>query len=135
MADRIYLTGNFNDWNQRELPMYQERDGAWRIALDFPQGQQFEFRYLVDGQWRTDYHADGCLTNPFGSENSLVQAEILDDGGETIAPPSTHISASDDLPVRPLDTHPAPSLKITSVRSSGRALFGQTSRPRLDDVG
>ena len=75
-ADRIYLVGDFNQWDERATPMQQERDGVWRAMIDLKWGARCEFRYLIDGQWRTDYHADGQTRNEFGSENSIVYAEL-----------------------------------------------------------
>jgi hypothetical protein len=75
-ADRIFLVGDFNQWNQSATPMQQDRDGIWRATIDLRSGTQAEFRYLIDGQWRTDYHADGHTYNSFGSENSIVRAEL-----------------------------------------------------------
>lgn len=75
-ADRIFLVGDFNGWNEQATPMQQDRDGVWRAAVDLKSGTQAEFRYLIDGQWRTDYHADGYSPNSFGTENSMVQAEL-----------------------------------------------------------
>jgi hypothetical protein len=40
-----------------------------------PAGRRYQFRYLVDGQWRTDYHADGYASNEYGSQNSVLLAE------------------------------------------------------------
>ena len=75
-ADKIFLSGEFNDWHKSDLPMRQERDGVWRVAIDLPAGKQFAFRYIVDGHWQTDYHADGCRVNKYGSEDSLVITEM-----------------------------------------------------------
>lgn len=75
-ADHVFLTGDFNDWNPHELPIRQDRDGVWRATLDLPAGQFYEFRYLIDGQWQTDYHADGFSSNNFGSYNSIVNASL-----------------------------------------------------------
>ncbi|MBV7339503.1 isoamylase early set domain-containing protein [Chloroflexi bacterium TSY] len=73
-ADKIYLTGDFNQWSQKSTPMIQERDGVWRVTIDLPVGTEHEFRYIVDGEWTTDYHADELSTNVYGSQNSLVRA-------------------------------------------------------------
>ena len=75
-ADRIYLVGDFNQWCEQATPMRQDRDGVWRATIDLKQGTQAEFRYLIDGQWRTDFHADGETTNTFGSQNSVARAEL-----------------------------------------------------------
>jgi hypothetical protein len=76
-ADRIVVSGTFNNWNERELPMHQDRDGVWRARLELPLGQRYEFRYLIDGRWQTDYHADGFTENGFGSHNSIVDLTLV----------------------------------------------------------
>jgi 1,4-alpha-glucan branching enzyme len=75
-ADRIFLVGDFNQWDQKATPMGQDRDGVWRAVLDLEHGKECEFRYLIDGQWRTDYHADGATSNGYGTENSVVRATM-----------------------------------------------------------
>ena len=75
-ADKICLTGDFNEWDETSLPMHQTRSGVWQIELDLPTGMRYEFRYLIDGHWQTDYHADGNTFNRFGTENSVVFAEL-----------------------------------------------------------
>ncbi|MDQ3247863.1 MAG: isoamylase early set domain-containing protein [Chloroflexota bacterium] len=74
-ADRIFLVGDFNGWCESATPMRQDRDGIWRATLDLPVGGQHEFRYLIDGHWKTDSHADGFAGNRYGSENSVVNVE------------------------------------------------------------
>jgi hypothetical protein len=78
-ADRIFLVGDFNHWSERSTPMRQDRDGVWRAMVDVPYGKSCEFRYLIDGQWQTDYHADSYTNNIYGTENSLVSA-VLPEG-------------------------------------------------------
>ena len=75
-ADRIFLVGDFNDWNSSVAPFAQNRDGVWRAMLDLPAGREYQFRYLVDGRWQTDLHADGWADNEFGSQNSIVDATL-----------------------------------------------------------
>ncbi len=73
-ADQVFVTGEFNNWNQRALPMKQSRDGVWRAEVDLLEGCIYQFRYLIDGRWQTDHHADGFSGNSYGSQNSLVDA-------------------------------------------------------------
>lgn len=80
-AARVAVTGDFNSWNERATPMRQERDGVWRATVELPTGRRFEFRYVIDGQWQTDYHADGYIVSDYGSENSVI------DTGEPAAEP------------------------------------------------
>jgi hypothetical protein len=76
-ADRIFVSGTFNDWNERTFPMHQDRDGVWRARLDLPLGRRYEFRYVIDGRWQTDYHADGFTENNYGSHNSIVDLSLV----------------------------------------------------------
>jgi hypothetical protein len=71
-ADQILVSGTFNQWDQRSIPMHQDRDGVWRARVELCAGQRYEFRYLIDGRWQTDYHADGFADNEFGTHNSIV---------------------------------------------------------------
>lgn len=78
-ADRIYLVGDFNEWGTNAQPFMQGRDGVWRAILDLPAGRQYQFRYLVDGNWQTDYHADGWVENEYGSQNSIVSTALAEE--------------------------------------------------------
>ena len=75
-ADRVFVAGDFNDWDEAGIPMVLTQDGVWQAALDLPAGTRHEFRYRIDGEWRTDYHADGYTSNLHGTENSVVVAEL-----------------------------------------------------------
>lgn len=75
-ADHVYVVGEFNDWDKQRLPMTQDRHGVWSATLDLPAGKTYEFRYLVDGHWLTDGHADGVVTNAYGTQNSVVQTRV-----------------------------------------------------------
>ncbi len=72
-ADRVFLAGDFNDWDEGSIPFQQDRNGVWRATMDLPMGQRFQFRYLVDGSWRTDNHADSLVENIYRTTNSVVE--------------------------------------------------------------
>lgn len=72
-ADRINLVGDFNNWDPCASPFQRMRNGVWRVTLDLPAWQRYEFRYLIDGRWSTDFHADGCAKSKFQSLNSFVE--------------------------------------------------------------
>lgn len=75
-ADRIAVIGDCNGWDQSVTPMLQDRDGVWRATIDLLSGRRCEFRYWVDGQWITDYHADDFTKNIHGSDNSIIIATL-----------------------------------------------------------
>ena len=75
-ADHIFLVGDFNDWNLSATPFVQDRDGVWWAMVDLPMGTRHEFRYRINRDWYTDYHADGWSENAHGPQNSVVEATL-----------------------------------------------------------
>lgn len=74
-GDEAYLVGDFNDWDLSATPMEKlknARYGHFKATLDLQKGQEFQFRYLVDGEWHNDWEADKYVPNPFGGDNSVV---------------------------------------------------------------
>jgi 1,4-alpha-glucan branching enzyme len=77
-ADQVFLVGDFNNWDEANIPFRQDRNGVWRATVDLPVGQRFRFRYLVDGSWRTDYHADGQEGNDYNTTDSVIETVLSD---------------------------------------------------------
>jgi hypothetical protein len=71
-ADRIVVVVEGPLVPARRHALTQERDGAWRTQLDLPSHQPYHFHYLVDGELRTDAHADGLATTVQGAYRSLI---------------------------------------------------------------
>jgi 1,4-alpha-glucan branching enzyme len=71
-GDTVYLVGDFNEWNEAETPMQQLKDGRYKVTLDLESGKEYQFRYLVDGEWHNDWEADRYAPNPFSGDNSVV---------------------------------------------------------------
>lgn len=75
-ADRVSVAGDFNGWDGQQTPMHQDRHGVWRAEVELPVGKRFEFRYLVNNHWLTDWHSDGVTANPYGTQNSIVDTTL-----------------------------------------------------------
>jgi 1,4-alpha-glucan branching enzyme len=73
-ADRLYLVGDFNDWQRTSHPLHHdERAGHWRITVDLAVGRAYQFRYLRDhDHWLNDTQADAYVINPYGTDNFVV---------------------------------------------------------------
>jgi 1,4-alpha-glucan branching enzyme len=72
-ADRIYLVGDFNNWNRTSHPMERDREGGWRITVDLEVGRSYQFRYLCDDErWINDGQADAYVLNPYGGDNFVI---------------------------------------------------------------
>jgi 1,4-alpha-glucan branching enzyme len=69
-AKKVYLAGNFNDWDTRQTPMIKDRKGIWRATLQLEAGK-YEYRFFVDGQWENDPSCTSWVPNEFGTQNCL----------------------------------------------------------------
>jgi 1,4-alpha-glucan branching enzyme len=72
-ARQVTLAGDFNGWNETSFPMALGADGWWTYRLRLAPGC-YQFRYLADREWHTDYAAFGLEHGPFGL-NSVVKVE------------------------------------------------------------
>lgn len=70
----VAVVGDFNNWDAEQGRMdYIKTRDVWKKGISFEPGETHEFRYLVDGtEWRNDEEADDYVSNPFFSENSVV---------------------------------------------------------------
>ena len=71
-GDAAYLVGDFNDWSEEATPMDQLKDGRFKATLNLDKDAEYQFRYLVDGEWHNDWEADKYVPNPFSGDNSVV---------------------------------------------------------------
>lgn len=73
-AEKIALVGEFNDWAEDELVMKKLKSGIFKIDVDLPVGNKYQYRYLVDGEtWINDWEADEYVSAPgMTEENSVV---------------------------------------------------------------
>jgi 1,4-alpha-glucan branching enzyme len=69
----VALCGEFNGWDPTTHPMRRRKDGRFTLTLSLASGQPYRFRYLLDGtHWVNDPMADAYVSNPFGSEDSVI---------------------------------------------------------------
>ncbi len=71
-ADKVVITGSFNNWRENELLMTKE-DGGWSLDYALPSGN-YEYKFIVDGRWMPDPEdplttGSGDYTNSFISIN------------------------------------------------------------------
>lgn len=69
-AKRVFLAGDFNDWDEKSHPMEKLGD-VWKLTLKLPAGE-YRFKYLVDGFWHNDLDAHKYVPNVWGSDDSVV---------------------------------------------------------------
>ena len=74
-ATQVSLVGEFNDWDENLTPMAQLKSGEFKVTVDLPTGQNYQFRYLINKSvWENDSDADSYTPSGFpGIENSVVK--------------------------------------------------------------
>jgi hypothetical protein len=74
-ASVVYLVGEFNGWDCRKHPMRKKGNGMWEKQVSLPAGR-FEYKFVVDDQWREDPLNERICFNCFGTRNSIVNVRI-----------------------------------------------------------
>jgi 1,4-alpha-glucan branching enzyme len=73
-AKTVHITGDFNNWEKKSSPLKRLKNGTFKITIDLPLGQEYQYRYLVDNNiWENDWDADKYAPSPYcDTENSVV---------------------------------------------------------------
>jgi hypothetical protein len=69
-AKKVVLAGNFNDWDKEELQMQRTEDG-WKISYVLGPGN-YQYKFIVDGNWITDPDNPHIVSDTKGHENSFI---------------------------------------------------------------
>jgi 1,4-alpha-glucan branching enzyme len=69
-AWKVYLAGDFNNWETRANPTKKDKKGTWKAMVALKPGR-YEYRFLKDGTWENDPVCAGCVPNDFGSMNCV----------------------------------------------------------------
>ena len=71
-ARRVYLAGDFNDWDPEDRRMVKVRDGSFRANLELEPGT-YQYKFVVDGEWMPDPSAREQVPNEHGTTNSVIR--------------------------------------------------------------
>lgn len=70
-AGEVAVGGDFNNWNAEAHPMTKDKSGVWKKTVMLPPGR-FEYKFLVDEQWRNDPKNKETCPNCFGTQNNIL---------------------------------------------------------------
>ena len=70
-ARKVYISGSFNDWREKELLMKKTATG-WELPVMLPEGTH-TYKFIVDGDWYEDPINPDKLPNQFGGHNSVIR--------------------------------------------------------------
>jgi chromosome partitioning protein len=74
-AKDVRIAGDFNEWiPDRKVFSIKEEEGIWRKILHLSPGR-YQYRLVVDGQWREDPTNPEIVENYQGGYNSLLTVE------------------------------------------------------------
>ena len=69
-ANQVAVTGTFCGWDD-SYPLRREKDGQWKGSMSLRPGR-YEYRFIVDGEWREDPASSDNVPNPYGGVNSVL---------------------------------------------------------------
>ena len=76
-AKEVYLVGEFNNWNPQSDKLVK-RKGEFQKTMRLAPGD-YQYKFLVDGEWHCDPKAKRQVPNAFGTLNSVVHVEEIAD--------------------------------------------------------
>ncbi|MDA3929367.1 MAG: isoamylase early set domain-containing protein [Prolixibacteraceae bacterium] len=72
-AKTLQILGDFNNCDKAVEPMKALKSGDFTQTIEFETGNEYQFRYFIDGSTRTnDLEADLKVDNEFGEKNGIV---------------------------------------------------------------
>ena len=71
-AGEVIVAGDFNNWNLKSHPMKKAGNGIWNRTMVLPVGT-YEYKFLIDGNWRLDPQNRQVSRNCFGSLNNVLR--------------------------------------------------------------
>ena len=71
-GQKVSVAGTFNGWDPESLPLRDRlHDGVYTRALNLPAGR-YEYKLVVDGQWRIDPECRNWTGNEHGTLNNVL---------------------------------------------------------------
>ena len=71
-AHSVCVAGSFNDWKPEAKALHPDGAGKWWKETPLKPGD-YEYCFVVDGQWIPDPQAKETVQNPFGGRNSILK--------------------------------------------------------------
>lgn len=75
-VSEVYLAGDFNDWqpDAKEYRLRKFKGDIWKKKVLLKPGR-YEYQFVVDGQWWCDPSNEKRATNPYCTENSVMEVK------------------------------------------------------------
>lgn len=73
-ASEVYIAGDFNGWDSESDRLEEVGDDVFRISLSLQPGT-YEYKFVVDGDWKEDPGNPDTVPDPYGGVNSVLTVE------------------------------------------------------------
>ena len=70
-ASQVCVAGTFNDWDPVVRPLKRGKDDVFRTWMNLAPGT-YEYRFVIDGEWREDPCCQLRSPTPYGGDNSIL---------------------------------------------------------------
>ena len=70
-AREVVLTGDFTQWAKDKVRLTPASGGEWITSLELAPGE-YQYRLIVDGEWRDHAEAAQRVPNSFGTQNCVL---------------------------------------------------------------
>ncbi|HUK84068.1 MAG TPA: glycogen-binding domain-containing protein [Verrucomicrobiae bacterium] len=69
-AKEVFLAGQFNNWSPTATALRKDDAGVWSVAITLKPGR-YQYKFVVDGDWRVDPANPNSTDDGSGNINSL----------------------------------------------------------------
>ena len=70
-AKEVVVTGDFTQWAKDKVRLTPAAAGEWTTQLELAPGE-YQYRLIVDGEWRDHPEATRRVANSFGTQNCVL---------------------------------------------------------------
>ncbi|MFO7535020.1 MAG: glycogen-binding domain-containing protein [Kiritimatiellia bacterium] len=68
----VFVAGTFNGWDTLANPLKESaQGGAYAATVPLLPGR-YEYKFVINGDWRVDPNASETVSNGLGSKNSVI---------------------------------------------------------------
>ena len=68
---QVFVAGSFSDWQPKHKLSDKDGNGVYTVRILLAPGE-YEYKFVVDGEWRLDAANPNFVPNDFGTLNSLL---------------------------------------------------------------
>lgn len=76
-ASVVAVSGSFNNWEEKQYLMEHMRNGIWHVEIPIPSPGEYQYKFLIDEAWVSDFNNPFRVPDGFNDWNSVLRIEEL----------------------------------------------------------